>query len=431
MTLVGVTAKEGLRFNRAFLLLLDEERESLRGEIAIGPSGPEEAARIWAELERLNLDVRGIMQHYRGAARQENVQVNRIVRDLEVPLERVDHVLVRSFHRRRGVRLGLGAPDGEVPVDLAEALGVEALAAVPLIAAEKALGLLIADNAITGAEITDEDLELLRLFAHHAGTAIENSRLNLERRKTIKALRSAHDDLRENQEKLMELEKLSAVGEVAAKVAHEIRTPLVSIGGFANQIARSLPDGDRNLESLTIIREEVLRLERIVTEMLDFVKSPVRNFSPGDLNDLVEKTAWLMSEEFAGRGVQIRTELQSGLPQVMMNHHQIHQVLTNLIHNAAQSMPSGGHVEVTTETGEAWVRLHVDDEGTGIPEEDRAKVFQAFYSTKESGSGLGLPIASQIVTQHQGKIHCRPRDERGTRFTVELPLLPKTGGKSR
>jgi signal transduction histidine kinase len=73
----------------------------------------------------------------------------------------------------------------------------------------------------------------------------------------------------------------------------------------------------------------------------------------------------------------------------------------------------------------------VDDEGTGIPEEDRAKVFQAFYSTKESGSGLGLPIASQIVTQHQGKIHCRPRGERGTRFTVELPLLPETGGKSR
>jgi PAS domain S-box-containing protein len=428
MILVGVTAEQGLRFNRAFLLLVDEDTSSLRGEVAIGPPNPEEAARIWGELGRLNLDLRGILGRFRGGAREENAEVNEIVRRIEVPLDRWDHVLIRALHERRGLRVGPGEPDGEVPPDLAAALGVDSLAVAPLLAREKAVGVLAADNAITHQAITDEDIDLLRQFAHHAGTAIENSRLYAELQQKIEELRRAHANLRSNQRKLLELEKLSAVGEMAAKVAHEIRTPLVSIGGFANQVSRRLGEDDPNGQDLKIIREEVLRLERIVGELLDFVRPPSRDFSPQDVNDLVEKSAVLMEHDVRRRNVGIRTHLGKSLPLVMVDRNQMIQVLNNLIQNAAQAMPEGGEVELTTEASGGRVRVHVDDAGVGIPEEHRGKLFRPFFSTKEAGSGLGLAIASQIVEQHQGTLEFQPREGRGTRFTVILPAWPEAGG---
>jgi len=429
MILIGVTAEQGLRFNRAFLLLADEEAGLLRGEIAIGPSTPDDAARIWAELGRLNLDLHGILNRFRGSARKENAGVNETVRRIEIPLDRWDHVLVRVLHERRGLRVGPGEPDGAMPAELAEALGVDSLAVAPLLARDKAIGALVADNAVTRRAISDEDVELLRQFAHHAGTAIENSRLYAELQEKIEELRRAHDHLRTNQRKLLELEKLSAVGEMAAKVAHEIRTPLVSIGGFANQVGRELPPDDPNRGRVQVIREEVLRLERIVGELLDFVRPPSRDFSPQAINDLVEKATLLMEHEVRGRGVTIRVHLGTELPQACVNGNQMIQVLNNLIQNAAQAMPDGGNIDITTEAANGRLRIHVDDAGIGIPEDHRVKVFHPFFSTKEAGSGLGLSIASQIVEQHQGALEFQPREAGGTRFSVVLPAWPEGGGK--
>jgi signal transduction histidine kinase len=419
--LVAATAGEGLRFQRAFLLLVDEPAAMLRGAAGIGPADPDEARRVWDELERLDLDLRGILEHYRRSGAGGGSAVDRLARSLEIPLRTTDHLLIRPLFERRALRAGPGAPAGPVPAELAERLATDALAAAPLLGGARCLGVLAADHAITKAPITDEDLELLRLFAGYAGAALEDARLHAELGRKIEELRRAHEVLRSHQERIVEMEKLSAIGEVAARVAHEIRTPLVTIGGFANQVARSLPEGSADRAALRVVREEVLRLERIVTDMLDFVRPPSRDLAPGDLSEAADRAVRLLGDELRARGVVVTARLGRDLPAVRMNPHQIHQVFENLFRNAADAMPDGGNVLLTTDAADGRVRAHVEDEGPGIPEEFRDKVFRPFFSTKQTGSGLGLAIALQIVEAHHGRLRFRPREGGGTRFTVELP----------
>jgi DNA-binding response OmpR family regulator len=235
--LTGLTAGEALGFNRAFLFLMNEDRNVLDGVMAVGPADVEEAHRVWGELngDRILTDL---------------IRKRKIPMDGESTLTRaIKDQTVINITEPRIREFGEGFP---------EALEADRFVAVPLLVKEGSVGVLVADNLFTRREITEQDVQILVTFANQASVAIENARLSIRLEEKVRQLANAHQELQENQARLMSAERLAAVGEMAARIIHEIKTPLISIGGFARLIRKTLPTDDPNLTSyLTIISEEV------------------------------------------------------------------------------------------------------------------------------------------------------------------------------
>ncbi|MBI4551509.1 MAG: PAS domain S-box protein [Candidatus Latescibacteria bacterium] len=421
--LVGVTAGQGLKFNRAFLLLLNPERTWLEGRLAIGTSSPEEAGRIWAELAAKQHSLDDILRSYRAATSAQDVRVNEIVRQLRIPLADASHLLVQALQTRQPINVVDARHHPGVPPDFFDVIGSTAFAIVPLISQEQAVGVLLADNLITRRPILDEDLELLEVFAHQASAAIEKSRLYEALEQQVSALEQANDSLKTYQEKLIHAERLSAIGELAATVAHEIRNPLVSIGGFARSLLRKVPADSPHREYLEIIVKEGVRLEEIVTKVLDLARPKHLRATPHDLNQLIQEGLMVVREDIQTKQIRVDQTLQPELPPVPVDADQMKQVFLNLFKNAVYAMPSGGRLRVwTAATNHAFLEIGIADTGTGIAEEHLEKVFNPFFTTKPGGAGLGLAVASRIVHDHGGTIRVESTVGRGTTFYIHLPL---------
>jgi signal transduction histidine kinase len=265
----------------------------------------------------------------------------------------------------------------------------------------------------------------LGIITNQVGTAVENSQLLQSLAEKVEALKKAYLDLKENRELLLRAERLSVVGEVAASVAHEIRNPLTSIGGFTRAVLRDLEDPQKartNRRFLNIILEEVRRLERIVNEILGFVRPVTPRFDYADINSVIEQTFSMMEGEIDPKKIIITKDLQKDLPLVWMDADQIRQVLLNVFRNAVHAMENGGMLSVITTGDDKSVKIHVSDTGPGIPNEFKDKLFTAFFTTKSTGSGLGLTISSQIIKNHGGTIEVESNEGEGSTFIITLPL---------
>jgi signal transduction histidine kinase len=419
--LICMTAGEGLRFNRAFLLLNDEKTKALKGEIAIGPSNADEAARIWETLAGKPGDLLEMMTSYDRSIKQTDVAVNEIVRHMSVPLDDQDNILIRAM---KGVHaLGVRRDSAYAGVETVRHwLGCDRFAIAPLITRSGALGVIVADNAISGMEITELDLEFLQLFANQSAGAIENSRLNQELAGKVEDLRRAQERQREDQATLLRMERLSVMGETSAIVAHELRNPLVAIGGFARTLMRNLPADDDNRKYAEIISGEVGRMETIIHDLLDFIRPQKVLRRSVELDVLVADTAERYRDEMEARGVALAVDLQA--EGVFLDCHpgEIQQVLQNYLINAMQAQPDGGRVLVRSHRLAGGLRVEVLDDGNGFKESDTEKMFAPFFSTKTTGSGLGLTICAQIIKAHGGVAGAQNRQEGGALFFFILPL---------
>ncbi len=419
--LIAMTAGQGLRFNRAFLLLIDEKRKVLRGEIAIGPSSREEAARIWTDLAHQPTDLYEMMTSYDRSLKETDVAVNNVVRSLEVPLGQADNVLIRAMFDRKVIYV-TETDSGPSVDDVRGWLGAHRFAVAPLATRQGPLGVLIADNAISGLEITPLDLEFLQLFANQSANAIENSSLTHELAQKVRDLHKAHRKQKEDQQTLLRMERLSVMGETSAIVAHELRNPLVAIGGFARSLLRGLPEGDPNREFAKIITGEVERLERIIHDLLDFIRPQKMMRRIVSADRVVEDALAKMEPQFAEAGVTLARDLQAGPTEVNCHPGEIQQVLQNLIVNAIQTQPDGGIVRVHSRTLGGGVLVQVEDQGPGIAKDVAERMFAPFFTTKTTGSGLGLTICAQIIKAHGGVLRAENRPEGGARVSFILPL---------
>ena len=238
--------------------------------------------------------------------------------------------------------------------------------------------------------------------------------LRRERDRTARELLGA-------QEKLIRSERFAAIGEAAARLSHEIKNPLMLMGGFASQVRRHLPIDGPDFEKLGIIESEARRLETLLNEVRDFTRPAPPQIEPRDLNATVSESLAIMAEAMEERGITVETALAGDLPPVPHDASRLKQVLLNLLKNAAEAMDSGGTVSVSTSVAGSRARLSVADTGGGISESVRDRVFDPFCTTKESGTGLGLAVCQRIVEDHHGDIHFSTSSS-GTVFTVELPL---------
>jgi len=228
--------------------------------------------------------------------------------------------------------------------------------------------------------------------------------------------------LKESRDKLVQAEKLSALGHLATQVAHEIRNPLVSIGGFARSLYKDLKPKDPKREKARIILEAVDRLERYLKDTLTFMRSNQPVFHPVHPGELVQETFKMLDLELEASNIEIENRIMDNSPMIEVDPDQIRQVLLNIFRNALEAMPKGGKLTVSSSLSADYYTISIADTGIGIEKKNLEKLFTAFFTTKSSGSGLGLAISSRIIKSHGGTIGLSSKKGEGTVFHVTLPV---------
>lgn len=250
------------------------------------------------------------------------------------------------------------------------------------------------------------------------GDQLKKARIRAER--SAEERQKAYEELQKTFEQLLQAEKLSSLGELAAGIVHEVRNPLAAIKGAVEILEDELrPDSPRR-EFADLAKREVERLDKLVGEFLHFARPSKLSVAPVDLNQTVESVAALIENQAAAQSIFIAKEFAENLPPVLADVEQIRQVLLNLSINSLQAMPDGGKIQFRTFQSGENCAVEIEDEGGGIDEELLLKIFDPFFTTKEKGVGLGLSIAHKIAAQHKGSLKAASR-ERKTIFRLELP----------
>ena len=294
-------------------------------------------------------------------------------------------------------------------------------AVVPLVAHETTIGMIVVDNPESACELSSGNLNFLQLFANQAGMAIENSML-------YSRIEEANLNLRDARERLLHGERLAAIGAVAANLAHELKNPLITIGGFAGRILKSLPAATREHQYAGTIVSEVSRLEKMLAEILAFSRKPTICFTPCDLEEIIRESLSSCATAFEDHNIKVLFSSDAPPLTVSGDAHQLKQVFLNLILNACDAMPDGGQLSLTLEKSRIdgkTVIATVEDTGGGIPKDMLQQIFKPFFTTKHHGTGLGLAIANRIILNHFGSIEAH-NSGLGTVFTIILPLTDYT-----
>jgi len=260
---------------------------------------------------------------------------------------------------------------------------------------------------------------LVVLFAGGGFTIIAfiwNKALNMEVELKTKELKESHD-------RLLRSERFAAVGEAAAYVSHEIKNPLMVIGGMIRQLQRRFGEEQAAQEKFTIVVDEVKRLENFLGDLRDFTRPAAPVMQKVDINQVIREEQALMQEAAKERGITIVDSLQSDLPPVEADRNQMKQVLVNLIKNAMEALEDEGSIILATGVSDGQIWFSVQDTGKGIDPETLAKIFDPFFTTKDKGTGLGLAVINKIIVDHQGTIEVKSTPGEGSTFTVKLPRL--------
>ncbi|MBI3621063.1 MAG: HAMP domain-containing protein [Nitrospirae bacterium] len=221
-------------------------------------------------------------------------------------------------------------------------------------------------------------------------------------------------------------ERLAALGEMSAGIAHEIRNPLGAIAGFTELLDRRVTDpAARELTREILL--EVQNLNRIVTQFLTFVREPQLRLEPADLPAVVKAAIDAVMADKGRAGIRLETQMADGLPAVPVDADLLKQAVMNLIQNGIDAMPSGGTLGIRLEAREPWLLIAVSDSGEGISPADRRRIFDPFFTTKKEGTGLGLAITHRLIQAHGGKIEVESQPGRGSCFTVWLPMRRAAG----
>ena len=533
MVLTAVTMGDGLGFNRAMLFLLDEEKNTLRGAVGVGPSSHEEAWEIWSRLSTEQKSLASIMEEIEKGPLRKDSFMDRLCRGVEVSMDS-ETVLTKAMKEKQAFNVtDVHAEPLSDPI-LIQQLGTLAYAVLPLISRDKVIGVLWVDNIYTSRPITELDMEFLKGFSDQMASAIENARLfehvaqaeqELENifesisdlvyfsssdyaikkankavlakigkplesiigkkcyevfhgtsdpwkkcphhktmlskkpfieeledpqlggtflvstspifDKTGELMGTVHivrdiSELKKLREKVAAAERMAALGEMAAKVAHEIRNPLLSIGGFARRLEKRL-DGDLK-EYSKIIVDEVGRLEGILNDALSFVKSVPPKKTVFDLGEVIDSIITLLEPAIIARGNSLNREMVRPV-KIHADYDRIKEVLLNLVTNANEATDHGNIIIrsyqqvmlaeadlLGHQAQSSNIIVEIEDSGCGIKEENINRVFDPFFTTRPTGTGLGLSITKRIVEEHGGRIEVESNRGSGAKFKIYIPL---------
>jgi signal transduction histidine kinase len=239
---------------------------------------------------------------------------------------------------------------------------------------------------------------------------------------TAAELQVAYSNLQKAVDQLVLAERMNTVGQLALALVHEVRNPLGAIRGATEALETTIPKSNTQYEFLHIIQTEVTRLNRLVSDFLDFGRPRPPEKLPALLNEVVQSVIFLVLQQASQQKVLIRTDLTENLPFILLDSEQIKQVLINLVLNGIDAMPDGGELSIQTRIVEKYLEVSVTDTGPGLADELKPKIFNPFLTTKDKGTGLGLAISHRLVTQNGGKIEVESTFGKGTTFRVQFPM---------
>lgn len=424
--LTCITAGSALGFNRAFVFLLDPARQKLCGRMALGPSSPEEAGHIWNDISQREISLQEMLAED-GSPQRIEKPLQFQTRALEIsPHNPCFPLLSRAFDEKRALltqrddwfhcQPDASQSDSDEAGAFTALLCAPEMAVAPLVTKDEVVGVVFADNLYSGSPIEDDDIQMLDTLAQQACLAIDNAQ--------------TYETLGQAQKELVSSERLVAVGEMAARVSHEIRNPLATIGGFARSVLKK-PDEIEGVKRKTgVIVAEVARLEELLTDLLDMARPRPLQLQPQSLAEVADHALLLAEADLRACRAVVERDYESDLPLVMADRSRLLQALLNTIRNGAQAMPDGGLIRVAIRRPEAQggepetVQVRVQDSGVGISGRALKQVFDPFFSTKVSGSGLGLAVTKRIIADHNGHIDVESQEGIGTTFIFSLPVRP-------
>jgi two-component system NtrC family sensor kinase len=298
--------------------------------------------------------------------------------------------------------------------------------AVPLKAQGRVLGVLTLDHAETD-HFDSRQMALMRAIAHQISVAIERAHLYDEvshlAEELAQRVEERTQELKETQAQLIQAEKLAALGELSAGIAHEINNPLHILQSYLEYLVARAEPGATVLELVEPMSKALDNVGRLAQQLRDFSRPASGQWQPFDLNAAIDSVLRLVNKELSNWQITVRESLADYLPQVRGDVRQMEQVFLNLILNARDAMPGGGDLFIETRADTDMVYAIVRDTGTGIRQEDLGRIFEPYFTTKEDrGTGLGLAICQRVAVQHGGKITVRSELGGGAAFTLHLPV---------
>ncbi len=418
-----VTVGKGLGFNRAILFFLNETDGLLHGTMGLGPDTGDDANRIWSDINHEFGEQPDLVQWLlnRDPYEIENSSFNALAKSLTIPMDG-KNIVAHAVNTKTATCVKNLRSLTEQDYDLISKLNCQEFAVAPLVARNMPIGAILVDNSFNRKPITESDLKLLVRFAAPAAWGIENIKL-------VERLSVVNKEMLEIDRNMAQIERLSTLGEVSAEMAHEIKNPLVTIGGFARRLLRKMPSSKAEVKYASIIVQEVERLERLLRNTLDVSRmAPVKKES-ADLNRLVREALdfyWRMLYE---KSIQANYRLSPDLAPVFIDQAQIRQVVINLILNSIEAMSCDRHdtqKTITIETepvkgDQEKALLKISDTGGGITELDFDNIFNPFFTTKPHGTGLGLPLCKKLIATHQGSMKIDNKLGVGVTFSITLP----------
>ena len=419
LLLTALTTGDKPFFDRAILFLINERSSTMQGmlgvtrETATGLINPDEKIE---EILATRWDI-----SEEDMLRQQDSEFSRQVRASRLSLDKRLNIASKAVLEKKLLFIQRTAGERNIDAEFVRRFGIKSCAIAPLMAKEQVVGVIIVDNALCKEPITTDDLRFLQLVTNQAGMAIENSIL-------YNRIEDANRSLREARERLVQGERLSTIGEMAASIAHEVKGPLVSIGGFARRLARSVPaDSSSHSHAATIVRE-VERLEKLLTNILSFARKTTICYASCDIGEILDESLAIVALALDECRIRVHTKYPARSIVLMGDCQQLKQVFLNLFANAQEAMKKGGDLHITVGHarlhGKKAVSVKICDTGGGIPLHALHNVFNSFFTTKEGGTGLGLSIANRIVVNHGGKIQLTNRKGIGAEFNVILPVTP-------
>lgn len=378
------------QINRAVIILVNEEKGCLQYMHGVGFDGevPEEVKNYTIPLNRLSNII----------ARVASTGLPEYVPDIK-----------KSILRKENIVLKLANPTSAF--------------IVPLVTKSKVIGV-IATDAVDGKGVPEETRQTLEIFASQIAIAIENAKL-------YKRLYEQMEELKRSQALLSRAEKLSFLGNLAARLAHEIKNPMTAIGTFLQMLPQKYDDEEFRTEFYEIAMEETARVNNLITELMDLSKTRESHFELNDVNELIDKMILLTSPHSKSKRIDIVRNYAHDMGLVWMDSEKMKQVILNLISNAIDFTPDNGKIELTTkktmgDKKSESVQIEIKDNGPGIPESLINKIFNPYFTTRHkssihNGTGLGLFIAHKNMQDHGGTIEVRSKVNEGAVFILSFP----------
>lgn len=415
MALTAITAGKGYGLNRAILLLVDDARERLNGYLAVGPRTAAEGWQIWNEIAARDDSLEEMVQRFlTEKMTDEQARFRDLLDGLSIPLSRHDHLFVSTLESRQSIHIAQPWNEPGLDPHQVELLGTSELVLVPLLSGARRIGILLADNIVTGAPISENDLHRLETFALPVSYAIERAALYERLRQELSKLTEAHQRLSAQQEVIVRMEKLALIGEMSADIAHRIRNPLTIIGGYARRLLKGALSAEQR-QGLEIILRQSELIGETSSHLLAETDSQHPQRDRWNLGKTIAAALLLHAEKMKAKGIFCRFEPPESEIIAVFDLKKISYCLKIIIDRCIEALPTGGALDIDLSRGEAEIAVRFFFGGYTLPGEEEEAV------ATSQPRDIELALAMRMLKQQGGQIVREERPEGGATYTVILP----------